>query len=110
MMLERNGVCVAYGNSSRESAPVDVSRFYITGRPRLEGLFLVSDLRYDPAAADLSRPLRLIEAKPVTPRIEREASWTDVDQVAKNAFRSKNCRQGGAERQLIGGLLLPCKK
>jgi NADPH:quinone reductase len=88
-MLERDGVCVAYGNSSREPAPIDVSKFYLTGRPRLEGLFLVSELRHEAPAIGLSRLLRLIEDGHLIPRIEVEAPWSDVDQIARMLFERK---------------------
>jgi len=85
-MLERDGVCVTYGNSAQQAAPIDVSKFYLTGRPRLEGLFLVSELRYEPPALGLSRLLRSIEAGHVVPRIEIQAPWDEVDKIAKSLF------------------------
>jgi NADPH:quinone reductase len=85
-MLAKDGICVTYGNSSRELAPVDVSQFYLTGSARLEGLFLVSILRHEAATIGLTRLLRLVENGQITPRIQREASWEDVDAIAKQLF------------------------
>lgn len=85
-MLVPGGVCVTYGNSSRAVAPVDVSGFYTTDRTRLEGLFLLKELRETPAARGLGRLLRLVENRQLTPRIEVEESWQAIDDVAKRLF------------------------
>ncbi|MFM9861839.1 zinc-binding dehydrogenase [Pseudoxanthobacter sp. M-2] len=82
-MLTRAGVCVTFGNSSRTPAPVDAGRFYLTGRPRLEGLYVLSELRHVPPSEGLGRLARLVADGRLKPRITLEAPWTDIERVAR---------------------------
>jgi NADPH2:quinone reductase len=82
-MLTRTGVCVTFGNSSRTEAPVDAGRFYLTGRPRLEGLYVLSELRHVPPSEGLGRLARLVADGRLKPRITLEAPWTDIERVAR---------------------------
>ncbi len=82
-MLTRTGVCVTFGNSSRTPAPVDAGRFYLTGRPRLEGLYVLSELRHVPPSEGLGRLARLVADGRLKPRITLEAPWTDIERVAR---------------------------
>ena len=88
-MLTRTGVCVSFGNSSRTEAPVDAGRFYLTGRPRLEGLYVLSELRHVPPAEGLSRLARLVADGRLKPRITLQAPWTDTERVARALFDRK---------------------
>lgn len=82
-MLTRTGVCVTFGNSSRTPAPVDAGRFYLTGRPRLEGLYVLSELRHVPPSEGLGRLARLVADGRLKPRVTLEAPWTDIERVAR---------------------------
>ena len=82
-MLTRTGVCVTFGNSSRTPAPVDAGRFYLTGRPRLEGLYVLSELRHVPPSEGLGRLARLVADGRLKPRITLEAPWADIERVAR---------------------------
>lgn len=88
-MLTRTGVCVTFGNSSRTDAPVDAGRFYLTGRPRLEGLYVLSELRHVPPAEGLGRLARLVSDGRLAPRITRTAPWTEIDRVARDFLDRK---------------------
>lgn len=85
-LLTRDGVCVVYGNSSAQPAPIDISAFYVKGRARIEGLFLVSELREKPASRGLTRLIQLVASGLVKPRIAAEERWKDVDEVAKRFY------------------------
>ena len=82
-MLTRTGVCVTFGNSSRTPAPVDAGRFYLTGRPRLEGLYVLSELRHVPPSEGLGRLARLVADGRLKPRITLKAPWTNIERVAR---------------------------
>jgi NADPH2:quinone reductase len=82
-MLTRTGVCVSFGNSSRSEAPLDAGRFYLTGRPRLEGLYVLSELRHVPPSEGLARLARLVADGRLKPRITLEAPWNEIDRVAR---------------------------
>lgn len=82
-MLTRTGVCVTFGNSSRAPCSIDPTRFYLTGRPRLEGLYVLSELRHVPPAEGLGRLARLVADGRLKPRITLEVPWTDVERVAR---------------------------
>ncbi|QUN32552.1 zinc-binding dehydrogenase (plasmid) [Cupriavidus sp. KK10] len=85
-MLSRQGICVSYGNSSRDVAPVDVSKLYLTGSPRLEAMFLASEMQYEAPSTGLSRLVRAVEVGQIKPRIEVEAPWEEVDSIARQLF------------------------
>lgn len=85
-MLAPGGVCVTYGNSSQSHASIDVSSFYTTDRARLQGLFLLKELREVPAGVGLAKLLALVATRQLTPRIDHEGSWRTVDDVAKRLF------------------------
>ncbi|ODV43931.1 hypothetical protein AWV79_13900 [Cupriavidus sp. UYMMa02A] len=85
-MLSRQGVCVSYGNSSRDVAPIDVSKLYLTGSPRLEAMFLVSEMQHEAPSIGLSRLVHAVEVGLIRPRIEVEAPWEEVDSIARQLF------------------------
>jgi NADPH2:quinone reductase len=81
-MLAGGGVCVSYGNSSRRSTTFDVFDFFIPhGRTRLVGFYLLPVLRREPASVGLSRLLAAVAARHLKPRIEVEASWTEIASI-----------------------------
>ena len=82
-MLSAAGVCVSFGNSSRMQTSFDVFDFFIPhGRTRLVGFYLLPVLRREPASIGLGRLLSAVAAGYLRPRIEVEAPWTEVAEIA----------------------------
>jgi NADPH:quinone reductase len=77
-----DGVCVSYGNSSRGSSTFDVFDFFIPhGGTRLVGFYLLPVLRRQHASVGLGRLLTAVVAGHLKPRIEVEASWTEIASI-----------------------------
>ena len=81
-MLATGGTCVSFGVTSGVEAPFDVRRFYLTGGATLYGFIIFHEVLTRPAGAGLARLLRLVAEGSLEPRIELEAPWEEIGDVA----------------------------
>jgi NADPH:quinone reductase len=83
-MLAPGGVCAAYGSASGERLDFDLRRFFRAGRTSLRGIALFEELRREEAAGSgLARLVTLVAAGDLAPRIAAEASWREVNRLAR---------------------------
>jgi NADPH2:quinone reductase len=81
-MLATGGTCVSFGVTSGVEATFDVRRFYLTGGATIYGFIIFHEILTRPAGAGLSRILRLVAEGSLEPRIELEAPWEEIGDVA----------------------------
>lgn len=81
-MLATGGTCVSFGVSAAAEATFDARTFYLTGGTRLYGFILFHEVLARPAAGGLDRLARMVADGTLKPRIEVEAPWTEVGEVA----------------------------
>ena len=82
-MLATGGTCVSFGVSAGAESTFDVRSFYFTGGATLYGFFLFYEVLARPASEGLARLLRLVADGTVQPRIELEAPWEEIGDVAE---------------------------
>ncbi len=81
-MLATGGTCVSFGVSSAPEAAFDARDLYLTGGARLYGFILFHEVLARPASGGLDRLARMVAEGTLKPRIEVEAPWTEVGEVA----------------------------
>jgi NADPH:quinone reductase len=81
-MLAPEGICVSFGVSGGEEVAFDARSFYLTGGTKLYGFILFHEVVAYPASEGLARLVRAVDEGILTPRIEVEAPWTEVGEVA----------------------------
>lgn len=81
-MLATGGTCVTFGVTAGVEATFDVRRFYLTGGATLYGFIIFHEVLTRPAGAGLARLLRLVTEGSLEPRIELEAPWDEIGDVA----------------------------
>jgi NADPH:quinone reductase-like Zn-dependent oxidoreductase len=81
-MLATGGTCVSFGVSAAAEATFDARALYLTGGTRLYGFILFHEVLAKPAAGGLDRLARMVAGGALRPRIEVEAPWTEVGEVA----------------------------
>ena len=81
-MLATGGTCVSFGVSAAAEATFDARALYLTGGARLFGFILFHEVLARPAAGGLDRLARMVADGRLRPRIEVEAPWTEVGEVA----------------------------
>ncbi|HEX6709513.1 MAG TPA: zinc-binding dehydrogenase [Rubrobacter sp.] len=81
-MLAPEGTCVSFGVSGNTEVTFDARSFYFTGGTKLYGFILFHEVIAHPASEGLARLVRLVEDGVLRPRIEVEATWTEVGEVA----------------------------
>ena len=81
-MLAPEGTCVSFGVSGGAEVAFDARELYLTGGAKLYGFILFHEVVARPASGGLARLVKLVEEGSLRPRIEVEAPWTDVGQVA----------------------------
>lgn len=82
-VLAKDGVCVTLGVSGAAEATFDVRRFFMTGRTRLYGFILFSELEAEPAALGLARLAACVSTGQIQPTISVEAPWQQIASVAQ---------------------------
>lgn len=83
-LVSEGTLLVSFGVSSGATVTFDAQKFFGVGMTKYLGMFLFDDLKtVESGSVGLSRLLRLIEKKKLTPRIGVEASWNEVDSVAQ---------------------------
>jgi NADPH2:quinone reductase len=81
-MLATGGTCVSFGVSAAAETTFDVRSFYLTGGAILYGFILFHEVLARPASEGLARLLRLVADGSLRPRIELEAPWAEIGEVA----------------------------
>lgn len=82
-MLTTGGVCVSFGVSSAPEVTFDARSFYLTGGATLYGFILFHEVQSKPPSEGLTRLLRLVADGSLEPRIEIEAPWEEIGDVAE---------------------------
>jgi len=81
-MLAPEGTCVSFGVSGGAEVTFDARDLYLAGGARLYGFILFYEVIARPASGGLARLLSLVDEGKLRPRIEVEAPWTEVGEVA----------------------------
>lgn len=87
--LAPQGICVAVGFSSSPMATIDMMNLVTSGGRSLYSFFLGEELTRRSAADDLDLLARLVASGRLTPRIEVEASWTEIGAVTRRLMDRK---------------------
>ena len=83
-MLRPGGTCVTFGVSEGPKATFDSGAFFRSGGTRLYGLVLFPELRkVESASEGLAILADMIARRLLKPRIEIEANWTEIGDVAR---------------------------
>ncbi|HLW02335.1 MAG TPA: zinc-binding dehydrogenase [Ktedonobacterales bacterium] len=82
-LLAPGGMCVLFGVSAGGDASFSPGAFFRTGGTSLYGFLIFDEVKRHPAGQGLARLVRLIDEKRLHPRIEVEAPWTDIAEVAR---------------------------
>jgi NADPH:quinone reductase-like Zn-dependent oxidoreductase len=82
-MLAPNSTCVVFGATAAPDVTFQLGPFYVTGGASIYGFMVFHETRYKPASEGLARLARLVADGQIQPRIEVEAPWTDVGEVAR---------------------------
>jgi NADPH:quinone reductase len=82
--LQRDGVCVTLGVSASAEVTFDARTFFVTGRSKLYGLYLFTELGSEPASVGLRRLADLVAAGQLAPHVSLERPWKDIAQVAQD--------------------------
>ena len=81
-MLAPGGTCVSVGVSGGAEVTFNAQSLYATGAAKLYGFILFHEIIARPASEGLARLVSLVDEGSLKPRIEVEAPWTDVGEVA----------------------------
>jgi NADPH2:quinone reductase len=81
-MLAPGGTCVSFGTSATTDVEFDARTFYLTGGARLYGFILFHEVLARPASQGLDRLARMVADGRLKPRIEVEAPWTELGEIA----------------------------
>lgn len=82
-LLAADGTCVLYGRSGAGEATIDAAQFFLNGGSTLYGFIIFHELKRRPASEGLARLAHLVAEGALRPRIEVEASWTEIASVAQ---------------------------
>ncbi len=89
-MLRYTGTCVTFGISEAPTSTFESGSFFRQGGVRLYGLIIFEELaRVEPARIGLALLADLVQRKVLVPKIEVEASWTDIGRVATDLLDRK---------------------
>jgi NADPH:quinone reductase-like Zn-dependent oxidoreductase len=81
-MLAPGGTCVSFGTSASAEVEFDARTLYLTGGARLYGFILFHEVLARPASDGLARLVRMVADGRLKPRIEVEAPWTELGEIA----------------------------
>jgi NADPH2:quinone reductase len=82
-ILAPGGTCVSFGTSASPEVQFDARTLYLTGGARLYGFILFHEVVARPASDGLDRLARMVADGRLKPRIDVEASWTEVGEIAR---------------------------
>jgi len=88
-MLDHDGICVSFGNSSMQDTTFDAWSFMRTDRAKLYGFLLFHELGVEPASVGLSRLVRMVSERKLKPRISVEEPMEKVGEVARDLMDRK---------------------
>ncbi len=81
-MLDKGGTCVSFGVSGGPETALDVPAFFLTGAAKLYGFIIFHEIQARPASDGLDRLASLVAQGRLKPRIEVEAPWSEIGDVA----------------------------
>ena len=81
-MLAPGGTCVSFGTSAAAEIKFDARSLYLTGGAKLYGFILFHEVLARPASDGLDRLARMVADGRLKPRIEVEAPWTELGEIA----------------------------
>jgi NADPH2:quinone reductase len=82
-LLAPDGVCVSFGTTAGQQVTFNASQFYLTGGAMLYGFILFHETARKPPSEDLGRLAAMVADGRLRPRIEVEAPWTRIAEVAQ---------------------------
>lgn len=82
-LLREGGLQVLYGTAGASDPAVPTSAFVGKAGTSLRGFSLFEEVRREPASEGFRRLLTLVEDGRLKPRIEVEADWTEIAEVAQ---------------------------
>jgi NADPH:quinone reductase len=82
-LLAPDGTCVNFGISGGGEVTFDLRRFFVLGGATLYGFIIFHELESRSVAGGLTRLGRLVADGRLRPRIEVEAPWTQIGDVAQ---------------------------
>ncbi|HEY7349805.1 MAG TPA: zinc-binding dehydrogenase [Ktedonobacterales bacterium] len=82
-LLAPQGTCVLFGVSAGVETTFQAGAFFRAGGASLYGFIIFDEVKRQPASQGLARLVRLIADGRLHPRIEIEAPWTNVAEVAR---------------------------
>lgn len=88
-LIDRDGICVSFGNSSQAETTFDAWTLVHAGRGTIYGFSLFSELGVEPASVGLSRLVRLVSEGKLKPHITVEEPFDKVGQVAQDLIDRK---------------------
>jgi NADPH:quinone reductase len=88
-MLAPEGTCVSFGVSGGPETTFDVRNFFYAGGARLYGFIIFHEVLAHPASEGLARLARMVDEGRLHPRIEVEAPWTEIGEVARGLMERR---------------------
>lgn len=88
-LLAPQGTCVLFGTSAGVETTFQAGAFFRTGAASLYGFIIFDEVKRQPASEGLARLLRLVADGRLHPRIEVEAPWTAVADVARQLMERR---------------------
>lgn len=88
-LLDRDGICVSFGNSTNQETSFDAWQFMRSGRSKLYGFLLFNELGVEPASVGLSRLVKFVSERKLKPRISIEEPMENVGEVARDLMDRK---------------------
>ncbi len=82
-LLAPQGTCVLFGVSAGRETILNAGSFFRVDGARLYGFLIFHEVKRQPASQGLARLARLVADGRLHPRIEVEAPWTDIADVAR---------------------------
>src|SRR5919107_1742184 len=82
-MLAQGGTCVSFGTSASPEVQFDARTLYLIGGERPSRFLLFHEVLARPASDGLDRLARMVADGRLKPRIDVEASWTKVGEIAR---------------------------
>jgi NADPH2:quinone reductase len=87
--LAPDGMCVIFGTSAGYDVQFDAADFFLLGGASIYGFILNYELRTNPLPKNMARLLSMMQAGTLKPHIEKEASWTDIGEIATELLERK---------------------
>jgi NADPH:quinone reductase len=89
-MLQNGGTCVTFGASEGAQTTFDSSVFFRSAGAKLQAMLLFDELaRTEPASEGLALLADLVDRKVLTPKVDVEAPWTEIADVARQLIDRK---------------------